>query len=234
MPSTAAARVASVLAGPWLAPALRPVGATGTLLPPLFFSTTVSHLLELSPSQTRPPCTFILFSTRCALCHCLFHSRPPPLSFPLSHVDYLSLFYCSLFLVRCLPLSGKQLFLSASAHSLPIHWIFPVFSHSTSIAALHLFPSSRPIIFPFNSPHTLFSFGSAHCLNLDEHVSLHPPPSFFPSASLSLHLHTVPSVFAKHWEAENHHSVNLLLLHESAATFRCPQNCRRKHKVVEP
>lgn len=96
------------------------------------------------------------------------------------------------------------------------------------------FPLPHPIIFPFNSPRTLFSFGSAHCLNLDEHVSLHPPPSFFPSASLSLHLHTVPSVFAKHWEAENHHSVNLLLLHESAATFRCPQNCRRKHKVVEP
>ena len=60
------------------------------------------------------------------------------------------------------------------------------------------FPLPHPIIFPFNSPHTLFSFGSAHCLNLDEHVSLRPPPHFFPSASVSLHLHTVPSVFAKH------------------------------------
>ena len=42
------------------------------------------------------------------------------------------------------------------------------------------FPLPRPIIFPFNSPHTLFSFGSAHCLDLDEHVSLRPPPTFFP------------------------------------------------------
>ena len=151
MPSTAAARVASVLAAPWLAPVLRPGGATGTLLP-FFFSFLFFFFfsLQLSPicwnslphNLAPPPRTFILLSTRCALCHCLFHSRPPPLSFPLSHVDYLPLFYCSLFLVRCLPLSGKQLFLSASAHSLPIHWIFPLFSHSTSIAALHLFPSS--------------------------------------------------------------------------------------------
>lgn len=104
-----------------------------------------------------------------------------------------------------------------SAHSL---YLPRALSHSTSIAALHLFPSFCPIIFPFNSETLCFHsallavsiwMNTSHCIS--------PPLSSSVLPSLSLHLLTVPSVFAKHWEPENHHSVNLLLLHESAATF---------------
>lgn len=169
--------------------------------PSLFlFSLQLSPICWKSlPHNLRPLLTFILFSTRCALCHCLFHSRPPPLSFPLTHVDYLSLFYCSLFLVRCLPLSGKQLFSLSSAHSLLIHCIFLVFSHSTSIAALHLFPSFCPIIFPFNS-NTLCFHSALLTVSIWMNTSHCISPPLFSSVlpSLSLHLQTVPSVFAKH------------------------------------
>lgn len=113
MPSAAPTRVASVLAALWFGSRTAPRRNNGELsFPSSFFFTTVTHLLEISPSQPPPLLTVILFGTHCALCHCLFHSRPPPPSFPLTHVDYLSLFCCSLFLAGCLPLSGKQLFLS--------------------------------------------------------------------------------------------------------------------------
>lgn len=59
----------------------------------------------------------ILFRTRCALCHCLLHSRPPPLSFPLTHVDYLSLF-CSLAAFPSLVNSSFSQLSPLSAHSL--------------------------------------------------------------------------------------------------------------------
>lgn len=100
------------------------------------------------PHNLSPPLTFILFSTRCALCHCLFHSRPPPLSFPLTHVDYLSLFYCSLFLVRCLPLSLVNSSFSQlsplSAHSLYLPCVLSLHldccSSSLSLSLSHYLP----------------------------------------------------------------------------------------------
>lgn len=168
-----------------------------TLLPFFFFFPFVGNL---SLHNLRPLLTFILFPPRCALCHCLFLSRPAPLSFPLTHVDYLSLFYRSLFLVHCLflplvnssfsklsPLSAHSLYLS---HVLSLH----LNCHSSSFPPLFL----RHYLL-LQLRHTLFSFGSACCLSLDEHCVFPPSLSFpFVSPSLSLHLHTVPSVFAKH------------------------------------
>ena len=116
------------------------------LLSFLFFAyNCLPFVGNLSLTTYAPSLTFILFSTRCALCHSLFHSQPPPLSFPLTDVDYLSLFCCSLFLVRCLPLSGKQVFLSDQPTLCP----FTV--SSLSSARLLLFISLAAIIFPFNS-----------------------------------------------------------------------------------
>ena len=100
------------------------------------------------PHSLHPLLTFILFSTRCALCHCLFPSRPSPLTFPLTHVDYLSLFYCSLFLVRCLPLSGKQLFLAAQPTLCP----FTVSSLCPLTSPRLLLFISFPLYVPLSSP----------------------------------------------------------------------------------
>lgn len=188
---------------------LRPRGTAGTLLPffSFFFFLQLSPICWKSlPHNLRPLRTFILFSARRALCHCLFHSRPPPLSFPLTHVDYLSLFYCSLFLVRCLPLSGKQLFLSAQPTLCP----FTASSSPRSLTPPRLllfisFPLSVPLSSPLIPAHSVLIAALLTVSVLDEHVSLHPPlPPFAPPlllfsfSSLSLHLHTVPSVFAKH------------------------------------
>lgn len=100
------------------------------------------------PHNLRSLLTFILFFPRCALCHCLFHSRPPPLSFPLTHVDYLSLFCCSLFLARCLPLSGKHLLFSAQPTLCP----FTVSSSSSRTTPRLLLLISLPLCGPLSSP----------------------------------------------------------------------------------
>lgn len=115
--------------------------------PSSFFFTTVTHLLEISPSHPLPLLNVILFCTRCALCLCLFHSRPPPPSFPFTHVDYLSLFYCSLFLALCLPLSGKQLFLSDQPTLCP----FTVSSLSSLTPPRLLLLISFPLSVPLSS-----------------------------------------------------------------------------------
>ncbi len=180
MPSTVATSAVSVLAALWLAE--RCVQVEGrTLCFPFFFSLQLSPICWKSlPHNLHPLRTFILFSIRCALCHCLFHSRPPPLSFSLTHVDYLSLFCCSLFLARCLPLSGKQLFLSAQPTLCP----FTV-SSSPSLTPPRLllfisFPTLCPIIFPFNSGTLCFHsalltvsiwMNTSHCIS----------PTLFPS-----------------------------------------------------
>lgn len=81
----------------------------------------------------------------------------PPLSFPLTHVDYLSLFYCSLFLVRCLPLSGKQLFLSARPTLCP----FTVSSSCSLTPPRLLLFIPLPLSVPLSSPliplHSVFN-----------------------------------------------------------------------------
>lgn len=111
-----------------------------------------------------------------------------------------------------------------------------MFSHQRSIATLHLFPPPlAPIIFQFNS-NTLCFHSAQLAVSIWANTSHCIPPLSFPMRLhfLSLHFRTVPSVFAKHREAEDHHSVNLLFLHESAATLQCPRKCQRKHKLVEP
>lgn len=232
MPSAAPTRVASVLAALCLDSRTGPRRNNRELsFPSSFFFTAVNHLLEISPSQPPPLLTVILFCSHCALSHCLFHSRPPPSLIP-SHPRRLSisLLLQSLLLAGCLPLSGKQFFLSDQPTLCP----FTVSSMcSLTPPRLLLFISFCPIIFPSNSDTLCFHsalltvsiwMNTSHCIS--------PPLSVLPS--LSLHLHTVPSVYAKHWEAGNHHSVNLLLLHESAATFARPKKCYCKHKLVEP
>lgn len=130
----------------------------GSSFPFFFFFLNNCHPFvgNLSLTTSAPLHTFILFSTRCALCHCLFHSRPPPLPFPLTHVDWVSLFYCGLFLVGCLPLSGKQLFLSAQPTLCP----FTV-SSSPSLTPPQLllfisFPLSVPLSSPLIPAHSVF------------------------------------------------------------------------------
>lgn len=126
----------------------------------------------------------------------------------------------SLSLVGCLPLSGKQLFRSAQP-TLPIHWIFLVFSHSTSIAALHLVASLYPIIFLFNSgtlcAHSTLLAATTWMIMPPDHQ--HSCQPFFISClspTSCLHLQTGPSVFCK--QAEIHLSVTLHLLLVLTAT----------------
>lgn len=160
MPSTAPTRAASVLAALWPAQGLHPADTTGILLPffPFFFLQYDCHpfLENLSLTTSALAYTFILFSPRCALCHCLFHSRPPPLPFPPTRVDYLSLFYCGLFLVRCLPLSGKQLLFSAQPTLCPFTVSSKCSLTSPQLLLFILFPLSVPLSSPLIQTHSAF------------------------------------------------------------------------------
>lgn len=105
-----------------------------------------------------------------------------------------------------------------------------------SIAALHLLrllSLSVPLLPPLILPHSVFNrLGSLSQFGRPRLIaSLRP--SLPPNSSLHFFFCTVPSVFAKHREAENHHSVNLQLLPQSAATFKRAERCLRKHKTVE-
>lgn len=131
----------------------RNVGKPAQSTPPLFLTLNTCHLsaenLSLTTSASCIPLSYSLpivhFVTVCfTLDHLLSHSHSP------TSIKSLSPIVVSRSLVGCLPVSRKQLFLSAQPTP-PIHWIFLVFSHSTSIAALHLVASVYPIIFPFNS-----------------------------------------------------------------------------------
>lgn len=159
MPSTAPTRAASVLAALWPAQGLHPADRTGILLPffPFFLQYDCHPFLEnLSLTTSALAYTFILFSPRCALCHCLFHSRPPPLPFPPTRVDYLSLFYCGLFLVRCLPLSGKQLLFSAQPTLCPFTVSSKCSLTSPQLLLFILFPLSVPLSSPLIQTHSAF------------------------------------------------------------------------------
>lgn len=113
-------------------------------------------LENLSLTTSALAYTFILFSPRCALCHCLFHSRPPPLPFPPTCVDYLSLFYCGLFLVRCLPLSGKQLLFSAQPTLCPFTVSSKCSLTSPQLLLFISFPLSVPLSSPLIQTHSAF------------------------------------------------------------------------------
>lgn len=160
MPSTAPTRAASVLAALWPAQGLHPGETTDILLPffPFFFLQCDCRpfLENLSLTTAALAYTFILFSPRCALCHCLFHSRPPPLPFPPTRVDYLSLFYCGLFLVRCLPLSGKQLFFSAQPTLCPFTVSSKCSLTSPQLLLFISFPLSVPLSSPLIQTHSAF------------------------------------------------------------------------------
>lgn len=160
MPSTAPTRAASVLAALWPAQGLHLADTAGILLPffPFFFLQYDCHpfLENLSLTTSALAYTFILFSPRCALCHCLFHSRPPPLPFPPTCVDYLSLFYCGLFLVRCLPLSGKQLLFSAQPTLCPFTVSSKCSLTSPQLLLFISFPLSVPLSSPLIQTHSAF------------------------------------------------------------------------------
>lgn len=166
----------------------------------LFFcSTTVTHFLKISPSQ--PPPLLIPLSYSLPVVHsvtvCFTLDRPLSHSLRPASIIYLSSIAVSFSFAAFLSLVNSS-FLS-SAHSLPIHCIFQVFSHFTSIASLHLVPSFCPIIFSFNSDTLCFHLGLLS-VSVQTNTSHCIPPPLLPSVSpsLSLHLHTIPSVFARH------------------------------------
>lgn len=91
-----------------------------------------------------PPLTAISLST---LGHCPFHSGPPPLSSPLTHVDYLSVFCCGR------SLSGEQLFLSAQ----PTLCTFTVSSSCSLTFDCRFSSLSVPLYSPLIPTHSIFT-----------------------------------------------------------------------------
>lgn len=127
-----------------------------------------------------------------------------------------SLLLQCLSLVGCLPLSGKQLFLSAQ----PTLCLFTG-SSSCSLTPprllLFILLPRCPIIFPFNSG-TLCALSTLFAASTRMIMS-HPSPPFFSLSPTScLRLQTEPSVFCKHRQPVNHLSATLHLLLVLTAT----------------
>lgn len=136
----------------WLAQGLRPEGMTGTLLSPFFFllsfSTTVIHLLEISPSQPPPPCVPLSYSLPAVhsvtVCFTLDHPLSHSLS-PMS-IKYLSPIAVSFSLAAFLSLvnSSFSQLNPLSAHSLHLPRLLSLHlnccSSSLSLSLSHYLP----------------------------------------------------------------------------------------------
>lgn len=175
MPSTTPARVASVLAAPWLAQALHPERTMGTLCPFFFFSYNCRPFVDNLSLTTSAPCLPLSYSPPVVHSVTVCFTLDRPLSHSLSP---MSIIYLSSIAVSFSSAAFPSLVNSSfsqlsplSAHSL---YLSCVLSYSTSIAALHFFPSFCPIIFPFNSDTLCFHtavltvsvwMNTSHCIS---------------------------------------------------------------------
>lgn len=152
MPSTAATRVASILAAPVVGSRTASRRNDGNPPFPFFFllsfSTTVIHLLEISPSQPPPPCVPLSYSLPAVhsvtVCFTLDHPLSHSLS-PMS-IKYLSPIAVSFSLAAFLSLvnSSFSQLNPLSAHSLHLPRLLSLHlnccSSSLSLSLSHYLP----------------------------------------------------------------------------------------------
>ncbi len=153
--------------------------------------------LSLTTSAPRLPLSYSLPVVH-SVTVCFTLDRPLSHSLSPTSIIYLSSIAVSFSFAAFLPLvnSSFSQLSPLSAHSL---YLPHVLSLHLDCCSSSLPLSLSPIIFPFNSDTLRFHsalltvsiwMNTSHCIS--------PPLFFSVSPSLSLHLHTVPSVFAKH------------------------------------
>lgn len=122
-----------------------------------FFAVRLSPISWKSLPHNLRPCLYLylILSPLCTLSLSVSLSTTP-LPFPPTRVDYLSLFYCGLFLVRCLPLSGKQLLFSAQPTLCPFTVSSKCSLTSPQLLLFILFPLSVPLSSPLIQTHSAF------------------------------------------------------------------------------
>lgn len=120
-----------------------------------FFSNNCHPFVgNLSLTTSAPAYLYLILYPLCTLSLSVSLSTAPSL-IP-SHPRRLSLFYCSLFLVRCLPLSGKQLFLSAQPTLSPFTVSSPCSLTPPRLLLFISFPLSVPLSSPLIPTHSVF------------------------------------------------------------------------------
>lgn len=158
MPSAAPTGVASVLIALWVAKARYPEERWELSFPFFFFFyfTTVSHLFEISTSQPPPPAyLYLILYPLCTLSLSVSLSAAPSLH-SLSPTSIIYLSSIALFLVRCLPLSGKQLFLSAQPTLCPFTVSYLCSLTPPRLLLFISFPLSVPLSSPLIPTHSVF------------------------------------------------------------------------------